>query len=286
VLLGALLALVPRTSRVTAVGCWVVALAAGLVGALVAAPTVEVLGGSARPGAAGMVPVVAGALIVAGCAGVLAVLQLLRAAESGWRRRLAVLPGVVALAVPAVGAAWFAAGGHGDLGADEAEDIPAYMSQSSGLGPEHGVLVMRGDVETGLRYVVRRGDGTTVGDDEILALTPEDATFSAELRTLVSRPTPDVVSGLARRGIEYVVLPAPADGRVAARLDAAVGLTQSGAEDRSTRAWRVDEELTENALDGPSSWLRTALLVLQGLAVLVVAVLAAPSIRAERRTAR
>ena len=42
------------------------------------------------------------------------------------------------------------------------------------------------------------------------------------------------------QGIEYVVLPAPADGDVASALDATGGLVQASAEDRSTRAWQVD----------------------------------------------
>ena len=168
-------------------------------------------------------------------------------------------------------------------GADETSDIPAYMSQSSQLGPEHGVLVVRGDVETGLDYAIRRGDGDTLGEDEILALTPEDEAFSDALRALVSRPTPEVIADLSARGIEYVVLPAPADGRLAAQLDAAVGLSQASAEDRATRAWRIDQEPAAGALDGPGSWLRTVLLVVQGLAILVVAVLCGPSWRERRR---
>ena len=63
------------------------------------------------------------------------------------------------------------------------------------------------------------------------------------MRTLVSRPTTAVVSGLAERGIEYVVLRAPADGRVAATFDATAGLAQASAEDRETRAWQVEQEL-------------------------------------------
>ena len=172
---------------------------------------------------------------------------------------------------------------HGDLSADEASDIPAYMSQSSQLGPEHGVLVVRGDVETGLDYTIRRGDGDTLGEDEILALTDEDDAFSESLRALVSRPTPEVISAISAHGIEYVVLPAPADGRLAAQLDAAVGLSQASAEDRATRAWRIDEEPAAGALDGPGSWLRTVLLVVQVLAILVVAVLCGPTWRERRR---
>ncbi|GAA2125694.1 hypothetical protein GCM10009843_23660 [Nocardioides bigeumensis] len=286
IVLAALLALVPARSRVTALVCWTTALVTTLVAALVAAPTVDVLGGSARPGAGGAVPVVTGALVVAGCAGALAVLQHLRAADSAWQRRLAAVPAVVALAVPTAGAVWFAAGGHDNLTADEPADVPTYMSQSSLLGPEHGILVVRGDIETGLRYAVRRGDGDTLGDDEVLALTAEDRAFSNLLTDLVARPTPEAVDELAASGIEYIVLPAPADGRISARLDASAGLAQASAEDRSTRAWRVGVDLPGDAVGASRSWSRILLLIVQGLAVLVVAVLAGPSIRAERRTRR
>ena len=43
------------------------------------------------------------------------------------------------------------------------------------------------------------------------------------------------------------------------------GLGQASAEDRSTRAWQVGPEQNPDALDGPRSWLRIGLLVLQGL---------------------
>ncbi|MEZ5194699.1 MAG: hypothetical protein R2734_21010 [Nocardioides sp.] len=102
------------------------------------------------------------------------------------------------------------------------------------------------------------------------------------MRTLISRPTPAVVTGLAERGIEYVVLRAPADGQISATLDAASGLDQASAEDRRTRAWRVDRALPPGAVAGPASALRTALLVVQVLALLVVCVLCVPSRRVAR----
>jgi len=91
-----------------------------------------------------------------------------------------------------------------------------------------------------------------------------------------------VVARLADHGIEYVVLPAPADGSVAAALDATGGLVQASAEDRATRAWHVSRELDATAVDGDRSWLRVALLGLQGLAVLAVLVLCLPTLRARR----
>ena len=106
------------------------------------------------------------------------------------------------------------------------------------------------------------------------------------MQGLASRPTPDAVAALASRGIEYVVLPAPADGEVAAALDATAGLEQASAEDRSTRAWQVAGPLSASDLDGSRSWLRIGLLILQGVAILVVLVLCAPSTDRDREGGR
>ena len=137
--------------------------------------------------------------------------------------------------------------------------------------------MVRGSVAEGLTYTLRRDDGVTTGEDEVLDLTAEDRGFTALVRDLAARPTPEEVSSLASRGIEYIVLPAPADAEVAAALDATAGLEQASAEDRSTRAWQVQETLSARDLDGPRSWLRIALLAVQGLGIVVVLVLCAPS---------
>ena len=102
------------------------------------------------------------------------------------------------------------------------------------------------------------------------------------MAALVSRPTPEVVTGLGEAGVEYVVLPAPADPDVAAALDATGGLVAASAEDRDTRAWQVDRPLSAAALDGPRSWLRITLLLVQALVVVAVLVLCAPSVRRRR----
>ena len=120
----------------------------------------------------------------------------------------------------------------------------------------------------------------------MLDLTGEDRAFTSLVQGLTSRPTPDAVATLASRGIEYVVLPAPADGEVAAALDATAGLEPASAEDRSTRAWQVARPLSASDLDGSRSWLRVGLLVLQGLAILVVLVLCAPSTDRDREGGR
>ena len=78
------------------------------------------------------------------------------------------------------------------------------------------------------------------------------------------------------------MLTSPADGQISSLLDATAGLDQASAEDRSTRAWRVDRPLDPSALDSTRSWWRTGVLVLQGLAILAVLVLAAPTVRQRR----
>jgi hypothetical protein len=92
-----------------------------------------------------------------------------------------------------------------------------------------------------------------------------------------------VVSDLAGAGIHYIVLPEPADGDVAAGLDATDGLVQASAESRATRAWRVGVAVDQHALDGSRSPARLVLLGVQGLAIVVVLILCLPTWRAARR---
>ena len=80
----------------------------------------------------------------------------------------------------------------------------------------------------------------------------------------------------------YVVLPSPADGEVAAGLDATDGLVQASAESRTTRAWSLAPAVDPNAMDGPGSVPRGVLLAVQAVAALVVVVLCLPTWRATR----
>jgi hypothetical protein len=181
-----------------------------------------------------------------------------------------------------VGTVWFALGGHDHLTSDAPSAVPAYMEDSSLEGSEHGVLILSGTVAEGLHYTIRRDDGTTLGEDEIAALSAADQAFTDTVTTLVSRPTIATATELGDAGIEYVVLTAPADGQVAATLDASTGLSQASAQDRSTRAWLVQKELDPEAVTGPSSWLHTALLVVQLAGLLLVLVLCGPTRRRDR----
>ncbi len=268
----AVLALVPRRTRIPVLICWLVALLAVVAATALGGVSLDLAALSTAPGLAFFLLLVQAALLTAVVLGALGVER-----PRGPLRAVAVLLGLVAAVAPVGGLAWFVVDGGDQLAHDRDAGIPAYMVQSSVRGPEHGILVLRGSREDGLTYTVRRDDGVTTGEDEVLALAAEDRAFTTLVQGLAARPTPDAVDALASRGIEYVVLPAPADGDVAAALDATAGLEQASAGDRSTRAWQVDRPLSADDLDGPRSWLRVGLLVLQGLAVLVVLVLCAPS---------
>ncbi len=278
-------ALIPRRTRVPVVICWLVALAAALVAGLLSHLTLDLPSVTTRPSLGLFVVILQGTSVVAVVLGADAYLRRFDEHHPWWQRGLAIGLAVAAALVPLGGLGWWLTTPDNALTreADQADlAVPVYMQQSSLLGQEHGVLVLGGSVDDGITYRIRRDDGTTLGEDEVLTLADEDAELTAEVRTLVSSPTPGVVAALGARGVEYVVLGSPADGRVSALLDATAGLDQASAEDRSTRAWRVDRPLDASSVDGPGSWWRSALLAVQGLAILAALVLAAPTVRQRR----
>ena len=278
----ALAALLPRRTRIPVVICWLVALAAALASGVLSHLTLDLPSVTTRPSLGLFVVILQGTAIVAVVLGADAYLRRLTDHHPWWQRGLSTVLAVVAALVPLGGLGWWLTTPDNAMTRDAEQTVPVYMEQSSLLGQEHGVLVLSGSVEDGVTYRIRRDDGTTLGEDEVLTLADEDAKLTEEVRALVSAPTPGVVAALGARGIEYVVLAAPADGHVSSLLDATAGLDQASAEDRSTRAWHVDRPLDPSALDGDRSWWRTALLVVQGLAILAALVLAAPTVRQRR----
>lgn len=278
----ALLALIPLRTRVPVLVIWFVALAAAVATAGLAQVRIDLPSITTRPSLGLFVVVLSGLAVVATAIGADAYLRRLEVSHPWWQRLFAGALAVAAALIPAVGLGWWLSGPDNALSDELASDVPVYMHQSSAQGVEHGVLIISGSLETGLDYRIRRGDGTTVGEDEILLLTDEDTGLTEGVRTLASAPTPQAVADLGARGIEYVVLTAPTDGRVAAGLDATTGLVQASGEDRNTRAWRVEEPLDPDAVAGESSWLRPVLLAIQALALLVALLLAAPTVRKRR----
>ncbi|HWJ65968.1 MAG TPA: glycosyltransferase family 2 protein [Nocardioides sp.] len=272
------LALVPTATRIPVVICWVVAAVTAVVGIPLATTSIELSGGaSQQPGIGIVLLLMHGAWLTAALLGGLALHHLgdqPRPVQAGLA-----LAGAVGLLAPVVGLVWFAGWGGEELTDDEPSDVPVYMAQRAEGADQAGVLVLRGSVADGLRYEVHRGDGLTVGEDEIAALTSEDPDVTALVRGLATSPDPDAVAALSDRGILYVVQAAPADGAVAASLDATSGLVQASS-GSGTRAWQVDPE--PGPLPDDTPWGRWLLLLVQGAAIPVLVVLALPPLRRSR----
>jgi hypothetical protein len=263
---------------------WLVAAtAAATISALSVVP-LPLPGGSVRPGIAVLAVVLHGCFVLAGMLGAQGLVVILRRSRREHHQVLLGCLAAVAAIIPAIGLGWFVWQGPGDLANSEETGIPPFMTDEAIADPATGILVIRGDVPAGLTYTVRRGAGDTLGEDEILYASETDPEFQADVRALVSRPTPGVVDDLAAAGIRYLVLPEPYDGSVAAGLDATDGLGQAGTESRATRTWRIETTVDPEAVDGPNSGVRLALLGVQGLGLLVVLVLSMPTLRASRRT--
>ncbi len=96
------------------------------------------------------------------------------------------------------------------------------MTDASTASEANGILVIRGDVAHGLRYTIRRGDGDTLGENEIQYASEPDPGFTADVRALVSRPT-------ARRGL------GPREGRDPLRRPAVAGRRRRGRRARCHR---------------------------------------------------
>ncbi|HWI42771.1 MAG TPA: glycosyltransferase family 2 protein [Nocardioides sp.] len=277
----ALLALLPRASRIPVVVCWLVAAVTAVVGVPLAVVSIDLPGvADQQPGVGPVLLLLHAAWITAAVLGGLSLHHLgdqPKPVQAG-----VALTGIAAVVAPLVGLVWFAGWGGEELTDQPPSDVPVYMAQRAEHAEQYGVLVLRGSVADGLTYDVQRGDGPTVGEDEVAALTSEDPKVTGLIRSLVSSPSPDAARELSRRGILYVVQPAPADGAVSASLDATTGLEQASAE-RGTRAWQVTPK--PGPLDHPTgwqTWLRWVLLLVQLVAIPVLVVVALPPLRRNR----
>ena len=278
----AVLALIPRATRIPVLVTWLVAAVAAVTALLLSLVALPLPGGSVRPGITVLIVVLHGCFVTGAMLGAQGLVTLLRRSRAEHHQVMLVGLAVVAAIIPAIGLGWFVLKGPGTLDNSENSGIPRFMTDEAEADNTHGVLVIRGDTEKGLTFTIRRGAGNTLGRSEIQYASQPDAAFTNDVRALVSRPTAGTVDRLAAAGISYIVLPAPVDGAVAAGLDATDGLGQAGTESLSTRTWHVETPVDPAALDGPSSWVRSVLLVVSALGTVTVVILCLPTLRARR----
>ena len=150
------------------------------------------------------------------------------------------------------------------------------MTDTAAVDPARGVLVVRGGAEEGFEHLLMRGPGLRTGDDTVLPRVEEQQGLTDLVTRLVSAPQPEDVRALGDLGIGYVYAPPPADITLAGNLDSLSGVTIGSAVRPGSRAWQVDPDVT-SAPPTPLSASRPYLLVVQGLALLVVAVLSSPT---------
>jgi hypothetical protein len=219
-----------------------------------------------------------GAAITAAALAGTGIRRRLAGANFGWRQPIGVLVVVLAALSPVVSALWWAWSGSSDpLDRGRVTDVPTYMTDAAAADPDHGILEIRGSRGRGFSYVLLRGPGARIGDDATLPAADEQTPLTRVVENLATAPEPSDVAALGRFGVSYVYAPAPADISLVGNLDSVSGVTTGSATRPGARAWQVEASPTGTALVRDADPLRPWLLVLQGIAIVVVAVLAAPT---------
>ncbi|HEU4512621.1 MAG TPA: glycosyltransferase family 2 protein [Nocardioidaceae bacterium] len=269
---AAVAALVRRGTRPVVVGAWVVV--------VVAVATAVLLDGAGEWAGFPVLLAQAAAVTAVAVAGEGIGAQL-SGRSFGWHQPVGLLVVLGALLSPLAGLVWWAAAGvDGPLDRQPPHGIPAYMTDAAMRDEDNGILVVR-DHHGGLGYSVVRGEGARLGDDTVMPPAEEQADLTALVADLATAPTAEQVEELAGHGVEFVYLPPPADPDLVGNLDSVSGMSSASALRPGSRAWQLDTDPSREA-PPPASWLHPALLVVQALAIVVAAVLAAPTRKVRR----
>lgn len=271
---GAVAALVSRASRPVVIGAWVV-----LVVALATAVLLDVVG----EWAGFPVLLAQSAAVTAAAVAGEGITSQLSGRSFGWHQPVGLVVVLAAVAAPLAGLVWWlGAGVEGPLDRRPPHAVPTYMTDAAVRDEDQGLLVIRAVEGGGLGHTLLRGDGVRLGDDTVAATAQAQTRLGELVAALATAPTADDVAELSQHAVEFVYLPPPADPDLVGNLDSVSGLSSASALRPGSRAWQVDADPTREALPTPDGSLRPWLLALQALAVLVAAVLAAPSRRVRR----
>jgi GT2 family glycosyltransferase len=136
---------------------------------------------------------------------------------------------VLAATAPlAVAGYWIKDGVQGPVSVVSAPLLPSFVSadSTSVSGGQYRTLVLRAD-GSGLDYQVMRQSDPSLGQPELSTSTATATALSREVAALGAPDSADAGDPgmlLGSFGIKWVMLPAPVDATLAARLDAAAGL--------------------------------------------------------------
>ena len=259
----AVLALLPRSTRTGVQLAWLAALV-GLVTAL--AGTLVTFSTSA--GTADVLPWVGvpTGLWIGGLA--TAVLLAVPAARGLPRPALASAV-VVALVLPlGTGLWWLGQGSAGPLDDQRLTVVPAFLADRPG-----DTLILTGTVAGGIDYRVVTADGRFLGQEAVSASSDLTREVSSTVRRLLAQSTGAEVEALSAVGIDAIYAP-QADPELVRRMDAAPLLEASGSDDPDSRVWTLspDPDLAEPSAP---AWHRPVM-ILQIALWIVAIVLTAP----------
>ncbi len=259
----AVLALVPRHSRVYVQVCWVVALI-GLAFAVVG----TAVSYSVPAGPASITPWV-GVPVVVWVAGLLTAVMFAAPEIAGLPRQAVAVLAAVALLLPVgTGAWWLWRGEDGPLGKERPNVVPAFLAERPG-----DTLVITGSVDRGVDLRVISDDGPFLGQE---ALTPDperSAQTQAAVSGLLARASATDIRALERVGVDAIYAPR-ADPEVARRIDSAPLLEPAGSDRPGSRVWTLVAE-PERAEESAPVW-RWGLASLQAFTWVAAIVLTAP----------
>lgn len=207
----------------------------------------------------------------------------LRGATFGLRQVVGTLLAGAAVTATVTGLGWWwwqASGPFLERG--PADVVPVYMQQAAERDPALGTLVLRGELDATVTHELVRRPGPRLGDEGMRPSYAAQAGLTGAVADLLTQPGDPEVAAVAAQGVRYVYAAEPVDPALATRLDSAPGLVPASADRPEARAWRVEQETTYDAPASARTWLRPLLLILQGLALVTVLVLAAPTRRRGR----
>ncbi|MGA4540278.1 glycosyltransferase [Uniformispora flossi] len=252
-LLAALAALL-RDSRRTAVLAGWAAATVGLIGA-VAISRMEVTApadGHAVAAWPGLATVVVGlGYLAAAAVGAEDARARVAASSFGWRQPAAVVVAAVAALTPVAAAGWWMwQGADGPVSRKDGPYVPAFVASDNSTADRARTLVLRTDPGGAVRSVLVRGSGVYLGDPDVAPEAKKAKVFDDYVAAFLSGTGSADTAGLSDFAVRYVLVQAPADPALVARLDGTPGLVRKSSE-HGTPLWRVEGTNARAVIENP-----------------------------------